>query len=215
MQLPSSLLFLLPYTTVTTARALSPRDTPSALPHITSVTYSGDGCPSSSPGVERTGAGFGDVGFKLNGFEASLPGIEHSSTNCQIHLQASGCTAGWQVGIQSATVKGHLVLDAGASFDWFLTSYWSQDAGATGTIQGTVSNTGSGRLDQDISKTASASAGLVAWSPCARDDGGYLGILNVNFRVALSSASGDQYAFFGKDSHTPAAESWSYVWRRC
>jgi len=143
MQLPSisSLSLLLSYyTSVAAGLAIAPRDSqdsqdsqdaPSALPRITSVSYSGDGCPSSSPGVERTGAGFGDVGFRLNGFEATLPGIDTSSTACQIHLQASGCSAGWQVGIQSATVKGHLVLDPGASVDWYLTSYWSENAGNT------------------------------------------------------------------------------------
>ncbi|KAI1203957.1 hypothetical protein F5X97DRAFT_337821 [Nemania serpens] len=223
MQLPiSSLPFLVSFTSLATAATipLSTRDVleapdtaaPSALPHIASISYSGTGCPSSSPGVERTGAGFNDIGFRLNGFAATLPGIETSTTACQIHLQATGCAAGWQVGIQSATVKGHLVLDPGASITWYLTSFWSENAAATSTISGTISNTGSSRLDDDVAR--SASAGAVAWSQCARGGDGSLGILNVNFRVALD-APGKQYGYFGKDAGTATAESWNYVWRQC
>ncbi|KAI1130549.1 hypothetical protein F5Y10DRAFT_115335 [Nemania abortiva] len=219
MHLPSfsSLSFLAPFTSVAMAASipLSARDVapmaPIALPHITSVTYSGNGCPSSSPGVERTGAGFSDIGFRLNSFSASLPNIETSNTACQVHMQATGCAAGWQVGIQSATVKGHLTLDPGASITWYLTSYWSENAAATNTISGTISNSGTARMDEDMSR--SANAGDVAWSPCAKGDG-FLGILNVNFRVALD-APGKQYGYFGKDANTAAAESWNYVWRQC
>ncbi|GAW14383.1 hypothetical protein ANO14919_037850 [Xylariales sp. No.14919] len=215
MHLPSftSLVtFFAPFTSIAIAASipLSTRD-PATQPQITSLSYSGNGCPSSSPAVERTGAGFSDIGFRLNSFEASLPGIENSNTNCQVHLQATGCTSGWQVGIQSATIKGHLVLDPSASITWYLTSYWSENAAVTNTISGTISNTGSSRLDQDIAR--SATAGAVAWSPCARGDG-FLGILNVNFRVSLD-APGKQYGYFGKDSNTATAESWSYVWRQC
>ncbi|KAI1756959.1 hypothetical protein F4782DRAFT_209150 [Xylaria castorea] len=217
MYLPSfsSLSLLVPFTSVALAASIPLRAreaaAPVSLPRVTSLTYSGSGCPSSSPGVDRTGAGFGDIGFRMNGFQASLPGIETSNTNCQVHLQASGCSAGWQVGIQSATVMGHLTLDPGASVTWYLTSYWSENAGATSTISGTISNTGSSRLNEDVSR--SANAGAVAWSPCAKGDG-FLGILNVNFRVALD-APGNQYGYFGKDADWAAAESWNYVWRQC
>ncbi|KAI1426842.1 hypothetical protein F5Y12DRAFT_236591 [Xylaria sp. FL1777] len=214
MYLPSfsSLSFLAPLISTATAASIPifARE-PAAQPHITSVSYSGSGCPSSSPAVDVTGAGFDDIGFRLNGFQASLPGIDTSNTNCQVHMQTTGCSAGWQVGIQSATIKGHLVLDPSASITWYLTSYWSENAAATNTISGTISNTGSSRLDQDITK--SANAGAVAWSPCAKTDG-FLGILNVNFRVALD-APGNQYGYFGKNANVAAAESWDYVWRQC
>ncbi|KAI1185736.1 hypothetical protein F5B17DRAFT_18350 [Nemania serpens] len=223
MHLPisSSLSFLVPFTSLAAAASipLSARDVleapdtaaPSALPHITSLSYSGDGCPSSSPGVERTGAGFSDIGFRLNGFAASLPSIETSTTACQVHLQATGCAPGWQVGIQSATIKGHLVLDPSASVTWYLTSFWSENAAVTSTISGTISNTGSSRFDEDV--TRSAGAGAVVWSSCTKGDG-YLGTLNVNFRVALD-APGKQYGYFGKDAGTATTETWNYVWRQC
>lgn len=84
--------------------------------------------------------------------------------------------------------------------------------GLQSTISGTISNTGSSRLDDDVAR--SASAGAVAWSQCARGGDGSLGILNVNFRVALD-APGKQYGYFGKDAGTATAESWNYVWRQC
>ena len=102
---------------------------PDSLPKFTSVQYSGSGCPSSAPGVVRTGA-FAEPAFRLNGFEAKVPDGT-SSVNCQVHIEASGASAGWQVGLESVSVRGHLVLDPGATLDWFVTSFFSQDADRT------------------------------------------------------------------------------------
>lgn len=102
---------------------------PDSLPKFSSVQYSGSGCPSSAPGVVRTGA-FADPAFRLNGFEAKVPDGT-SSVNCQVHIEASGASAGWQVGLDSVSVRGHLVLDPGATLDWFVTSFFSQDADRT------------------------------------------------------------------------------------
>ena len=44
--------------------------------------------------------------------------------------------------------------------------------------------------------------------------GGDIGILNVNFRVALQAGAG-KYGFFGKDADTAPVESWTYAWRKC
>ncbi|KAI1264201.1 hypothetical protein F5Y18DRAFT_87207 [Xylariaceae sp. FL1019] len=215
MHFNSNPLFtLLPTASLVSARsipAIVPRDTPASLPRITSISYSGTGCPSSSPGVVRTGTVFSDSTFRLNGFEASLPGIETSTSNCQVHIQSAGCTSGWQVGVKGATVKGHLVLDPGASLDWYLTSFWSSAAAASTTITSSVPNNAATRLDTEINVHATAAD--VAWSPCTGADG-VLDTLNVNFRVALD-APGNQYGYFGKDANIAAAESWEYVWRRC
>ncbi|KAI5922594.1 hypothetical protein F4810DRAFT_720991 [Camillea tinctor] len=190
--------------------ALPPRDAPAALPRIASVSYSGTGCPSSSPAVDRTGASWADLAFRMNGFEAAVPGsIESSTANCQVHVQAAGTTAGWQVGLRDVSVRGHAVLDPGAALEYYVTSFWSQDAGNTITIRGTLPNTGAARLDADVVAHTTITDDQVVWSPCAGADGN-LGLLNVNFRVALQ-ADGNQYGFFGK----APTESWGYVWRRC
>ncbi|KAI1079211.1 hypothetical protein F5B20DRAFT_545474 [Whalleya microplaca] len=205
---PSSLL--------TPQSPFTPRDAPGDLPRIVSVSYSGSGCPSSSPAVERTGSGFNDVGFQLNGFEAqTTPAASPaaSSVNCQVHLQAAGASAGWQVGVAEVVVRGHLVLDPGARLEYYVSSFWSEDAGDTVTIHGTVPNSGPGRLDTDVTAHTTVPGANVVYSPCTGPDGA-VGLLNVNFRVALL-ADGSQYGYFGKGAGAAATESWGYVWRLC
>ncbi|KAI1336292.1 hypothetical protein F5Y15DRAFT_419083 [Xylariaceae sp. FL0016] len=188
-------------------------DAPPSMPRVSSITYSGSGCPSSSPGVDKLGS-WNDLAFRMNGFEAKVPGTATSTENCQVHLQASGCSAGWQVGIKDVYVRGHLALDPGATLDYYVTSFWSQDAANTATIQASLPNTGTTRLDADVTAHASVPDAEVVWSPCSRSDG-YLGILNVNFRAALLTADGNQYGYFGKGGDSAPLESWGYVWRRC
>ncbi|KAI0023059.1 hypothetical protein F4780DRAFT_777182 [Xylariomycetidae sp. FL0641] len=192
------------------------REAPPAPPRITAVSYSGNGCPSSSPGVERTGT-WADLAFRLNGFEASSAtgssDVRSASVNCEVHAEVAGCAAGWQVGVRDVRVRGHAVLDAGAALDWFVVSYWSREAGKGTTIKGTLPNPGAGRLDADVTAQTSIPDGQVVWSACSGADGA-LGLLNVNFRVALQ-ADGDQYGYFGHDADTKPVESWGYVWRRC
>lgn len=109
---------------------LHARDAPSPPPRVVSVSYSGNGCPSAAPAVDRTG-GFDDPALRLNAFEARSTTIADSSVNCQAHLAIAGAAAGWQVGVRDVAVRGHLELDPGASLDYYVTSFWSEDAGRT------------------------------------------------------------------------------------
>ncbi|ORY65481.1 uncharacterized protein BCR38DRAFT_484898 [Pseudomassariella vexata] len=190
---------------------LYPRDVPAALPHATTIQYSGNGCPSSDPAVSKSGS-WNDLTFRMNNYEVSLPGSD-STANCEVHIQAAGCQAGWQVGIKDVYVKGHLVLDPGAVLNFFVTSFWSQDAAKTVTARGTLQNTGTTRLDQITTAHATIPSTLIVWGPCS-DAAGDIGILNVNFRTALV-ADGNQYAYFGKGGDVAATESFGYVWRQC
>lgn len=115
---------------VAAATHIHSRDAPSSLPRVTSIQYSGSGCPSSAPGVDQLGS-WDDLAFRLNNFEVSLPNAVDSTANCQVHLQVSGCSAGWQVGIKDVYVNGHLVLDPGVELDFYVTNFWSQDAAKT------------------------------------------------------------------------------------
>ncbi|KAI1779605.1 hypothetical protein F4818DRAFT_146249 [Hypoxylon cercidicola] len=188
------------------------RDAPSPSPRVASVSYSGSGCPSSAPGVDRSG-GFDDMALRMNAFEATTAGgVADASVNCQAHLAISGSAQGWQVGVRDVDVRGHLVLDPGAALDYYVTSFWSEDAEKTVTIRGTFSNGGAGRLNQDVTAHSTVPDNQVVYSPCV-GSGGNVGLLNVNFRVALQAAG--QYGYFGKDADTTASENWSYVWRRC
>lgn len=107
------------------------REAPSPPPRIASVSYSGSGCPSASPAVDRSG-GFDDIALRLNSFEATTAGgVADASVNCQAHLAIAGSAQGWQVGVKDVYVKGHLVLDPGAELDYYVTSFWSEDADKT------------------------------------------------------------------------------------
>ncbi|KAI8962167.1 hypothetical protein F5Y11DRAFT_347739 [Daldinia sp. FL1419] len=206
---------LLPLLSALAAAAPAPlttRDAPSPPPRIVSVSYSGSGCPSSSPAVDRTG-GFDDISLRLNSFEARTTSVADSSVNCQAHLSIAGSAAGWQVGVKDVYVKGHLDLDPGASLDYYVTSFWSEDADRTSTIRGSLANSGTARVSQDVTAHSTVPDPQVVYSPCTSAKG-TVGLLNVNFRVALQ-ADGAQYGYFGKDPDTTASESWSYVWRRC
>ncbi|KAI0132057.1 hypothetical protein BJ170DRAFT_612234 [Xylariales sp. AK1849] len=109
---------------------LSLRDAPADLPHVTSIQYSGNGCPSSAPAVDESGS-WNDLTFRMNAFEVSLSSVADNTANCEVHIQAAGAAAGWQVGVKDVYVKGHLVLDPGAELDFFVTTFWSEDAANT------------------------------------------------------------------------------------
>ncbi|KAK6198208.1 hypothetical protein LQW54_010485 [Pestalotiopsis sp. IQ-011] len=204
-------LLVLPLAEAAT-NVINARDVPSSEPHVASIQYSGSGCPSSGPGVDKLGA-WDDLAFRLNNFEITLPGVAASTENCEVHLQIAGCSAGWQLGIKDVYVRGHLVLDPGAELDFFVTSYWSQDAATTSTVRGVIENTGGARTDDVTTAHAIIPNSRVVWSPCSSASGD-VGILNVNFRAALS-ADGNQYGYFGKGVDTTLTENYGYVWRRC
>jgi hypothetical protein len=134
---------LLLYVPLISGAAILPqaRDTPSFLPHVTSVQYSGTGCPSSNPRVDETGA-WDDLAFRLNGFEVTTqpgsssrnvtsPAAAARTANCEVHLHVAGCQAGWQVAVHDVDVRGPLVLDPGAALDFYVQSYWSEKADDT------------------------------------------------------------------------------------
>ncbi|KAK8028921.1 hypothetical protein PG991_005977 [Apiospora marii] len=189
---------------------LAARDgVPSSLPHITSVQYSGDGCPSSAPAVDKSGDGFDDVSFRLNAFAVSGADVYSSTANCEVHVQASGASAGWQVGVSDVYVRGRLRLDPGAQMDFYVTTFWSQGAANTVTVRGNLKNTGGSRSDQIATAHGSIPGDRIAWGPCTGSSGD-IGILNVNFRTALQGDGN-----FGGKGGDSAVESWDYVWRRC
>lgn len=64
-----------------------------------------------------------------------------------------------------------------------------------------------------MASTTHIPAASIVWGPCTSGSGD-VGLLNVNFRVALQT-DGGQYGFFGKGADTAPAESWTYTWRRC
>jgi hypothetical protein len=170
-----------------------------ATPHITSIKYSGSGCPNDA----QFSGNFNNPTVTFKDFTISSPG--EKTVNCQVHLQATGASPGWQVAIKKNVVKGHLYLSPGSSLTHYTTIFFSQDASNTDTLQDTVSNTGDKTTSGGVTLVSHAGAQRV-WSPCTDKDG-YTGILNVNFRGALSGA--------GKSYFEAKTEEWELEWRRC
>lgn len=101
-------------------------DTPASQPKITSIRYSGNGCPDDA---SRSGT-FNDPTFSYNRFTAVLPGT-NQTVNCEIHVQAAGASAGWQVALSDVNIDGHLVLDQGTRLDYYTTVFYSENAATT------------------------------------------------------------------------------------
>ena len=207
--------FFLAATSVVTADVAAPAN----APKVTSVTYSGSGCANNA----KFSGTFNDPTLTFSTFAASLPG--NQTVNCQVHIQASGTSPGWQVAVNRNVVKGHLVLAPGTSLTHYTTIYYSQDAARTvswrlskrhpgielltasaqDSFTGTITNSDSDTFNDAITLVGKADADRV-WSPCTGDTG-YTGILNINFRGALS---GDGKAYFEANT-----EEWDLVWRKC
>ncbi|KAH6650399.1 hypothetical protein F5144DRAFT_43757 [Chaetomium tenue] len=170
-----------------------------ATPKITSITFSGNGCAKDP----KFSGGFNDPTVTFSSFAASLPGTQ--TLNCQAHLQATGASPGWQVSLKTNVIKGRVLLTPGTSLTHYTTVFFSQDAARSDTISGTVSNNGDGTVNEGVTLVAKADASRV-WSPCTGSDG-YTGIMNINFRGALT---GDGKAQFVADT-----EEWDLEWRRC
>lgn len=98
---------------------------PAVAPKITSITYSGSGCVKDP----KFSGSFTDPTLTFSNFAAALPG--NQTVNCQVHLQASGASPGWQVAVNRNVVKGHVVLTPGTSLTHYTTVYFSQDAART------------------------------------------------------------------------------------
>jgi len=173
--------------------------TPSKIPTISSITFSGSGCPSNP----RWTGTFDDLAIFYNNFDAALPG-DSKNLNCQVHLQGTGGSPGWQVALKETWVSGTLRLQQGTKLEWVETAFFSQDAARTGSARGEQSYSGQ-RVDPDFYAYTDHSSAQV-WSPCF-DSSGYTGIFNVNFRAILS---GD-----GQASFDAALHQWRLDWRRC
>ncbi|KAK0730968.1 hypothetical protein B0H67DRAFT_548810 [Lasiosphaeris hirsuta] len=180
--------------------ALVASDTPSSLPHITNISFSGNGC-AKDPGFS---GGFSDPSITYNSFSARYPG-ETQTVNCEVHIQASGASPGWQVALKDNWVRGRVALGPGTSLTYYTSVYFSQDAARTDSVRGTVNNNGGDILRQDV--TLHSELRNKAWSPCTGSDG-YTGILNINFRGALTGDG--SWATFEAYN-----QNWDLEWRRC
>lgn len=174
---------------------------PAAIPKIKTIQFSGQGCPSDP---KWTGT-FDNLVISYDEFDSKYPS-DRATLACQVHIQGTGGSPGWQVALKETWVTGHLWLQAGTKVEYLTTSFFSQDAARTNTQKGERTNNGKGTVNEDVVLYNDLSSGLV-WSPCFGADG-YTGIFNVNFRTVLSGDS-NKAAFDAQKSQ------WKLEWRRC
>ncbi len=104
-------------------------DSPASLPKITSITFSGNGCPQGS--ATKYDGSFDDLSVSYpSDFIARLPG-DKPMANCQVHIQASGASSGWQFALKDNWVQGRVWLQPGTSLEYYTSVYFSQDAANT------------------------------------------------------------------------------------
>ncbi|EAT78861.1 hypothetical protein HBI56_174870 [Parastagonospora nodorum] len=185
----SSLLFLvLPALTLAA---------PPTSPTITKIVFSGSGCPNDSGSVRADTPTLGDsAGVSFSALKGD------NTDNCAVHIQSSGATPGWQVAVSQITYEGDVNLRGRSELDTFTQVFWSENAGNTGTLTGSLTCTGP-EIREYL--TVRSSTADLKWSKCTGDNGSP-GILNVNFRPVVQ---GD----FGTYDFKHA--SWTLVWRKC
>lgn len=100
----------------------------SPSPRISSISFSGNGCPKDP----KHSGGFTDPTFTYHGFALALPGANRTA-NCQVHVQATtgAGAAGWQVALRTNSVRGHVVLSPGTRLEYYTSVFFSQEAGKT------------------------------------------------------------------------------------
>ena len=103
---------------------------PPTLPNLTSVSFSGNGCPQGTAEYVNLNSRWSEAIFAFDRFRAEDPGTSPTerTQNCQVHANLEGGATGWQVAVQSMTVRGFASLSAGSALTAYGTVYWSQNA---------------------------------------------------------------------------------------
>ncbi|KAI1268824.1 hypothetical protein F5Y18DRAFT_423054 [Xylariaceae sp. FL1019] len=184
-------------------------------PTIISSSFSGNGCPQTAQ-PKLISSTWSNFSFRLPAFEVSTDGgVQAKTQNCQAHLNLGGGTPGWAVALRDLWSTGHVTLEGeGVTLTEYLTVYFSQDAGSTATATQSITNTGNSTIPRNLNwHTIMPSEDLI-WSPCIGEDGD-VGIVNVNFRVALTSSDANAYGYYGAGVNSSVQERFGWVWRQC
>lgn len=170
---------------------------PENQPKITSLKISGSGCPNNSGSVKAREGSLGDyANFEFTQLKGD------STENCEIHVQSSGGSQGWQVAVKEVGYDGHVTLKPGSSLDTFTQAFWSENAGNTAVLTGSLDCQGPEIKDY---VTIRSSTNDLKWSKCTGADGNP-GILNVNARPVVQGNAG---TFDIKHAW------WKLEWRKC
>ncbi|OHF04662.1 hypothetical protein CORC01_00133 [Colletotrichum orchidophilum] len=173
---------------------------------IKTVTHSGPACPQRDR-VTWSG-GLDDLTITIPDFSETL--ASGQMTSCQVHLLIDEGDSGKALLLQDVTVSGGLYLSSNTKVDFYTTAYWSETAFDTVT-KSTSTSSGSTAVFRNVDVAQRVNSA----SPCVSGDG-YVGILNVTFRII---SQGGGLVVFGKEHQdgitSPVTESFAFKWKGC
>lgn len=171
--------------------------------YVRNVSYAGSGCPAGSVDqMVRYHAG--DLLIDFDDLIAeSGPGIPLTAgrKTCQILIDLR-VPSGWSYSVRSATYRGDVDLDAGATAVQ-TTSYYFQGQASTGSLSTTLR----GPTRRGFTVTDNLTSSL--WSPC-----GVNRALNINVQAKVTG-SRNAYALMSLDSPFNLSHDVKLAWRRC
>lgn len=99
---------------------------PEHAPRITSLKFSGTGCPNDSGSVKAVYGELGDgPSFTFSQFSGD------DTDNCELHIQSTSGSQGWQAALKSVAYQGNVQLSSGSELDTVTQAYWSENASDT------------------------------------------------------------------------------------
>ncbi|KAF9737586.1 hypothetical protein PMIN06_007830 [Paraphaeosphaeria minitans] len=170
---------------------------PEHAPKITSLKFSGSGCPNDSGSVKAL---YGEIGDAPAFTFSQLRGDD--TGNCELHIQSTGGSQGWQVAVKEVAYQGNVQLSSGSQLDTITQAYWSEHAADTSVLKGTIACAGPDLKDYVTVKSSTTN---LKWSKCTGADGNP-GILNVNVRPVVQGISG---------AYDIKQATWGLQWRKC
>ncbi|RYP83959.1 hypothetical protein DL769_001265 [Monosporascus sp. CRB-8-3] len=184
-------------------------------PTILSTSFSGNGCPQSGSRPLPSG-GWGHFGLTLPDFTVSYRGSggKTSTANCQAHVSLANGVPGWQVGLKDLWSRGYAELDPGVKLTQYVTAFYTENAANTVSAVQSVTSSPNKTLAREVALHATIPDARVVWSKCTGRDG-VVGLLNVNFRMALTSTDREAYGYYGGAKNLTVSERWGWTWRRC
>ncbi len=103
---------------------------PPVLPQVTSVRFVGSGCPQDTATVTRGTASWSDWVVSLRGFSLEVPsqsggGGSTLAETCDMQAEFAPVSPGWQLALQTVSIRGYVALSSGSSLSTSATVSWS------------------------------------------------------------------------------------------
>ncbi|KAH8772871.1 secreted protein [Diaporthe sp. PMI_573] len=173
------------------------------LPTISSVTYSGKGCPSGSVSTSLS-ADKTIVTLGFDKFQAYIgPGTSAAdcSKSCNLTLTFKYPPA-YSFAVVSSTYHGYAQLDSGVAGKFSSAYFFTSLSGATFSTSTSVLGRGSLESGSVYTKSDTISTPNLVLSPCGILGIGSLALLNIGNTISLSSSNSSAVGLMTNDDAT-------------